>query len=51
MQQPLHFTRIGAGMLLTNAFAGDFAGQLMQLEGDLQSLLARHFAIAADLSV
>ena len=36
-------------MLATDAFARDVARQLMQIEGDLQTLLAGHLAITFDL--
>ena len=39
----------GLGMLAADAFAGDVAGQLVEVQGDGETLFAGHGAVAFDL--
>src|ERR1051325_3446334 len=48
-QQALHFIFIGSGMLVTNPLARYVTCQLMETQGDVETLLTRHLAIALDL--
>ena len=50
-QKPLDLIRIGCRMLTANTLARDLAGKFVQIERDLQTLLARHFAVFGNLRV
>jgi hypothetical protein len=43
------FHRGGVGMLAADAFAGDVAGQFMQVQRDGEALFAGHRAVTFDL--
>jgi hypothetical protein len=50
-QPPVNLSLIGPGKLAADAFAGQVASELVQFQGDLQPLLARHASVALDLSL
>jgi hypothetical protein len=50
-QQIFNFLFTRVRMLVTDAFSCDVASQLMQVQGDLQTLFARHRTIPFDLFV
>jgi hypothetical protein len=49
VEEFLDFRRGGLGMLAADAFAGDVAGQLVQVQGDGETLFAGHGAVTFDL--
>jgi hypothetical protein len=51
MQQPLYFFARGIRMLMADPFACDRTRSLVQIEGDLEPLLARHLTILCNLRV
>jgi hypothetical protein len=51
MQQPLYFFPRGIRMLMADPFARDRTRLLVQIECDLEPLLARHLTILCDLRV
>lgn len=50
-EQAFDFDNIGFGMLATDAFAGDVARHLVQIQRHREPLFAGHLAIAFDLFV